>query len=185
MVGLLLTWTRSPFTIPNEFNSAVEFRETRDGGTATGPHTILSLSLSLSLVSSRSSQRRGVALDVAGMRRFLGDAATKLRRRIATSSRASRTRGNRTRFVDFVGSGYLRSTSPALGGLICFLLLLFSNPLFFFVRFILWRLVLPKIDDCRWAKKRSREKKKKIPEPPIRYFFFCPAVFFFLKVLGR
>ena len=138
----------------------------------------LSLSLSLSLVSSRSSQRRGVALDVAGMRRFLGDAATKLRRRIATSSRASRTRGNRTRFVDFVGSGYLRSTSPALGGLICFLLLLFSNPLFFFVRFILWRLVLPKIDDCRWAKKRSREKKKRYLNRQFDTFFFVRRFFF-------
>ena len=179
MVGLLLTWTRSPFTIPNEFNSAVEFRETRDGGTATGPHTILSLSLSLSLVSSRSSQRRGVALDVAGMRRFLGDAATKLRRRIATSSRASRTRGNRTRFVDFVGSGYLRSTSPALGGLICFLLLLFSNPLFFFLFASSCGASSCRKSTIAGGRKSGREKKKK------RYlnrqfdtFFFVRRFFF-------
>ena len=134
--------------------------EKRETAAPQRDHTPFSLSLSLSLVSSRSSQRRGVALDVAGMRRFLGDAATKLRRRIATSSRASRTRGNRTRFVDFVGSGYLRSTSPALGGLICFLLLLFSNPLFFFCSL---HPVAPRLAENRRLQvgEKAVERKKK------------------------
>ena len=152
--------------------------EKRETAAPQRDHTPFSLSLSLSLVSSRSSQRRGVALDVAGMRRFLGDAATKLRRRIATSSRASRTRGNRTRFVDFVGSGYLRSTSPALGGLICFLLLLFFESSFFFLFASSCGASSCRKSTIAGGRKSGREKKKRYLNRQFDTFFFVRRFFF-------